>query len=180
MRILGICGSLRNGAFSVFVLQALSAASSPASDLSIRRLLDVPMFMPEDHAQRRFPPGAETLREQVIAADAIVIATPEYNHSVPGALKNALEWLHGRPGLLEDKPVGMVSTAPGPHGGIHAQHALRLILESMGAKALTLPEIAVNDVRNKFAADGTLQDEPTRKSLEAFMQALETSIVRPL
>ncbi|MGA2392994.1 MAG: NADPH-dependent FMN reductase [Candidatus Lustribacter sp.] len=176
MRILGICGSLRDGAYSLFVLQALKAVASPATDLNIRRLHDVPMFGPDDHAKRNFPPGAESLREQVIAADAILIATPEYNHSVPGALKNALEWLHGRPGLLEDKPAGMVSTAPGPHGGINAQHALQLILTSMGAKALSLPEIAVNDVRNKFDAGGALTDEPARESLEAFMKAFEASI----
>jgi chromate reductase, NAD(P)H dehydrogenase (quinone) len=176
MRILGICGSLRNGAFSLFVLQALNAVASPASDLSIQRLHDVPMFNPEDHANRKFPLGAASLREHVTAADAIVIATPEYNHSIPGALKNALEWLHGRPGLLEDKPVGMVSTAPGPHGGIYAQHALALILKSMGATALTLPEIAITDVRNKFAADGALLDEPTRETLEVYMKAFEASI----
>ena len=176
MRIVGICGSLRNGAYSLFALQALSAAAPPALDLSIRRLLDVPMFIPEDHAKRKFPPAAEALREQVSAADAIVIATPEYNHSIPGALKNALEWLHGRPGLLEDKPVGLISTAPGPHGGIHAQHALQLIMTSMGAKALPLPEIAIAEVREKFDADGKLTDEPTRQSLEAYMKAFEAAI----
>jgi chromate reductase len=177
MRIMGICGSLRNAAFSLFALQALSGASSPTLDLSIRRLLDVPMFIPEDHAERRFPTGAALLREQVVAADGFVISTPEYNHSFPGALKNALEWLHGKPGLLEDKPVAIISTSPGHTGGIHAQRALRPVLESLGAKVLPLPELSINDARNKFDADGALIDEATRKSLEAFMQAFEASII---
>lgn len=176
MRIMGICGSLRNGAYSLFTLQALSAVAPPAFDLSIRRLLDVPMFSPEEHNARKFAPSVALLREQVVAADGILISTPEYNHSIPGALKNALEWLHGRPGLLETKRVAIVSSAPGPHGGIHAQHALRLILESMDAHVLELPEISINDVRNKFDAEGALTDEPTRNSLKAFMQAFEASI----
>jgi chromate reductase, NAD(P)H dehydrogenase (quinone) len=173
MRIMGICGSLRNAAFSLWALQALSAVSSPSLDLSIRRLSDVPMFSPEDHAERRFPPSAALLREQVVAADGFVISTPEYNHSFPGALKNALEWLHGKPGLLADKPVAIISTSPGPTGGIHAQRALRPILESLGANVLTQPELSISDVRNKFDADGALIDEATRKSLKAFTQAFE-------
>ena len=176
MRILGICGSLRSAAYSLLTLQALSTVSPQSLELSIRRLLDVPMFIPEEHSERRFPPSAALLREQVVAADGIVITTPEYNHSIPGALKNALEWLHGRPGLLEDKPVAVISTAPGPHGGINAQHALRLILKSMGARALTLPDLSFSDIGTKFDAEGALIDEPTRKSLEAFIAEFEASI----
>jgi len=176
MRVLAICGSLRNGAYSLLALQALSALASPPFDVGIRRLSDVPMFSPDDYEAHHYPASAASFREDVVAADGIVIATPEYNQSIPGALKNALEWLHGRPGLLEGKPVAMLSTSPGPNGGMHAQYALRSILKSMGARVLELPDLAISDVRNKFDKQGAPTDDATRTSLKAFLQALETAL----
>jgi chromate reductase len=171
MRILGICGSLRNAAYSLLALEALKATSPPPIEMQILRLFELPIFNPDEYEAGTCSAKVGSFREQIVASDGILISTPEYNHSIPGVLKNALEWLHGKPGLLEGKPAAIVSTAPGPHGGIHAQRALRLILESMDARLLTLPEICIGDVRKKFDALGVPTNEATRESLEAFMQA---------
>jgi chromate reductase, NAD(P)H dehydrogenase (quinone) len=179
MRIMGICGSLRSAAYSLTVLQALRAAAPPSIDISVCRLHDIPMFDPDHRDVQNELPSVKAFRQAIIAADGIVIATPEYNHSIPGALKNALEWLHGRPGLLEQKPVAVVSSTPGPNGGVHAQRALRSILKSMGSNVLAEPELAFADVRNKFDAGGAPVEAATGKALEAFMLAVRDWIASP-
>jgi chromate reductase len=178
MRILGICGSLRNGAYSLSALQACKEVAPPGFDFTVRRLLDIPMFNEDVYEADGYPPGVAILREEVAAADGIVISTPEYSHAIPGALKNALDWLHGEPGLLIDKPAAILSTAPGSLGGIRAQYELRMILQAMGAATLAKPEVYVAGSRTKFDASGTLTDENARKSLRTLMQSLEAWVER--
>ena len=147
--------------------------------MSICRLHDIPMFDPDHADAQSVVPNVKAFRQAIIAADGIVITTPEYNHSIPGALKNALEWLHGRPGLLEQKPIAVVSSTPGKTGGLHAQHALRSILKSMGGNVLAEPELAFADVRNAFDAGGAPVDAARGQALEAFMLAVRDWVASP-
>lgn len=177
MRILGICGSLRNGAYSLMALQACAELAPPAFDFTVRRLLDVPLYN-EDLEADGYPQGVALLREQVAAADGVVISTPEYSHAIPGVLKNALDWLHGDEDLLVDKPVAILSAAPGQLGGIRAQYGLRLVLQAMGAQTLIKPEVYISGARAKFDANGAFTDEKGRQALQALMHTLETWIAR--
>ncbi len=178
MKILGICGSLRNGAYSLLALQACAELAPASFDFSIRRLLDIPMFNEDVHEAEGYPPGVADLRAQVAAADGIVFSTPEYSHAIPGALKNALDWLHGDEDLLVNKPVTIVSTAPGALGGIRAQYGLRLVLQAMSAQTLARPEVYIAGVRAKFDATGKLTDEKARQGIQTLMQTFEELIER--
>ena len=179
MRIMGICGSLRSAAYSLTVLQALRAVAPPSIDMSICLLHDIPMFDPDRSDVQNELPAVKAFRQAIVVADGIVITTPEYNHSIPGALKNALEWLHGRPGLLEQKPLAVASSTPGHTGGVHAQLALRSILKSMGGNVLAEPELAFANVGNLFDAGGAPVEAATGEALETFMLAVQDWTAAP-
>ncbi|HEX6129675.1 MAG TPA: NAD(P)H-dependent oxidoreductase [Candidatus Limnocylindria bacterium] len=135
-RILGIAGSLRVGSYNRRLLEAATEAL-PDADWSIARLRAIPPYDADVEA-RGLPPAVFQLKDAIEAADALVIATPEYNHSVPGVLKNAIDWAsrpaHRSP--LVDKPVLLMGASPGRGGATRALEHLRQILESTDARPL--------------------------------------------
>ena len=144
------------------------------------------------HADIRFPlydgdleaaegvPGSvrETAR-QIAAAEAVVIASPEYNQAVPGVLKNALDWISRVDGTpWRDKPVAIMSAAAGRAGGARASYALRLALTPFRPRLLTGPEVLVADAANQFDGDGRLLEGRYAKTLAALMEALKAEAAR--
>lgn len=117
--------------------------------------------------------------ERIAAAEAVVIATPEYNQSLSGVLKNALDWIsrvRGSP--WRDKPVAIMSAAAGRAGGARANYALRLAMNPFRPRLLTGPEVLVADTRNQFDADGRLKNERNLKALSELMDALKAEARR--
>ncbi|MFI4932253.1 MAG: NADPH-dependent FMN reductase, partial [Burkholderiales bacterium] len=114
------------------------------------------------------------LRERVRGADGLLIVTPEYNFSIPGGLKNVIDWLsRGEDQPLSGKPVAMLSATGGPLGGARVQYDLRKVMLFVNAMALIKPEVFVGNVATKFSADGQCTDEATRKFVGAQMAAFE-------
>lgn len=172
MKIIAISGSLRRESFNTALLR-VAAAQAPADvDVTVWPLDDVPLFNADDEAANGFPPAVENLRREVGAADGLIIASPEYNYSVTGALKNAIDWLSRG----ADSPLNFKLTAilggGGRSGTRRAQAHLRDMLQHNSVAVLTEPEVYVAGVRHAFDADGNLTDPSVAADIRKLVAAL--------
>jgi chromate reductase len=168
--LVGICGSMRKASLNRALLVAVGEALPTGSTLELLDALDLPIF----NSDLGEPAAVTELKRQIGAADGVVFAVPEYNYSIPGGLKNLLDWLSRPPALspLRGKPVGMVGAASGMSGTIRAQTHLRNILVYSDAPCLLQPEVLIARAQDRFDAHGRLTDESTRTLLEKFGAAL--------
>jgi chromate reductase, NAD(P)H dehydrogenase (quinone) len=135
--------------------------------------LRLPLYDGDLETAEGIPASVQTLANQIAAADAIIIATPEYNKALPGVLKNALDWVSRTKGApWRDKPTAIISAAAGRAGGERSQFSLRLCLVPFRANVLPGPEVMIADSGNAFDADGRLKDAKTVKILTDLMQDL--------
>ena len=166
MRILAISGSLRRGSHNTSLLRAAGELVPPAAELVLwEGLRDVPPYDQDDDVEPA-PPAVAALRRAVARADAVIVATPEYNSSVPGALKNALDWA-SRPvatNVFRNKPVAVIGSSTGMFGAVWAQAELRKVLAAMGARVAEV-EVAVGHAAEKFDDEGRLVDDGVREQL---------------
>jgi chromate reductase len=173
MRILGLSGSLRSGSHNTALLRAAGALLRPPAELVLLAdLREIPPY-DEDADVEPAPRAVAALRAQIAAADAVLIATPEYNASVPGVLKNALDWA-SRPypaNALRGKPVAVIGASTGLFGAVWAQAELRKALRTAGAEVLD-DELPVGLADEAFAADGTLRDPSQAHALTAITARL--------
>lgn len=172
MKITGICGSLRQGSYNHALLRAAAAAAPAGVTLTLAPAVDLPIYSPEREAAPP-DPAVAALREAVAAAQAVIIATPEYNYSIPGGLKNALDWLsrpeNDKP--TRGKPVAIIGASTSLTGTARAQMHLRQVVYYHGMHLFSQAEILVPRAQERFAADGTLTDAGTRERVEGFMAA---------
>ena len=177
-RILGICGSLRAKSFNRLALTAAGEAMPEGMTLAIASIADIPLYS-QDVQDAGIPPSVTQLRDAILAADGLLIACPEYNFSVSGVLKNAIDWMSRvTPQPFQDKPAAVLSATAGPLGGARAQYDLRRILACLGAQWLQKPEVFIGVAQTKFGADGKLADEATRKFIGLQMVAYADWIAR--
>ena len=172
MRVLGISGSLRRDSHNSTLLRAAAEALPPGAELEIYDgLRAIPPF---DQDAEGDPGDAVTeLRRRVAAADAVLIATPEYNSSIPGVLKNALDWL-SRPVLdaaLRNKPVAVIGASTGMFGAVWAQAEARKVLAAIGARVVD-GELPVATADEAFGSDGRLLDDAVYDALADLLAAL--------
>ena len=170
LRVVGIAGSLRRGSLNRALLQAAVELAPAALEIIPRGLSEVPLYDGDVEAAA-VPQGVQELRDAVRQADAILIATPEYNHGVPGVLKNAIDWLSRPPraSALNDKPCGIIGASPGMTGTARAQTQLRQAFVFTNTHAMPRPEVLVAQANTKFDGEGRLTDEGTRKFLTIFL-----------
>ncbi|MCB6177694.1 NAD(P)H-dependent oxidoreductase [Rhodobacter sp. Har01] len=174
LTLLGIPGALRAGSTNRLLLAEARQAFGPATQTEAN--LRLPLYDGDLEAADGIPKAVQTLADQIAAADAVVIACPEYNKAPPGVVKNALDWVSRTKGApWKDKPVALVSAADGRGGGDRSQFALRLMLTPFHPHLLTGPEVLVADSSNAFDADGRLKDDRYRKALAELMQALRAA-----
>lgn len=157
-RLLGISGSLRANAFSLAILKTLADATKTQAIFGYADIGSLPHFN-QDLYVDPLPQPVQYLRDQIARADGLVIVSPEYNHGVPGVLKNALDWVsrphNGSP--LRDKPILIITSSPAVTGGVRAQYQIRETVISALARPLNTPEIVVGQVGAKII-DGRLED----------------------
>jgi len=167
--ILGISGSLRRGSYNTALLRALRERLPPGASLEIRTCGDLPLYDAGREGEER-PDAVLRLRRDIEAADAVVFATPEYNHGVPGVLQNAIDWA-SRPAFaspLAHRPAGILSASTSPVGGARAQAALRLVLASTLTPVFPHVDMLVGSARDKFGPEGELTDPKTAERLERY------------
>ena len=172
--IRSICGSLRKGSYNAAVRRTLPGLAPPGMKIEpLDGIGDMPLYNGDVEAEG-FPPAVTAFAEAIRAADGLVICTPEYNNSVPGVLKNAIDWLSRLPKQpFSEKPVALQSASPGQFGGVRSQLAIRPALVTLNAFILNRPAILIGQARSKFdETTGELADEATkdliRKQLVAF------------
>lgn len=171
--VVGLCGSLRKASFNHHALRLAGELMPATMKLDIVEWRDVPPFDGDLLAQG-VPPAVAALVERIRRADAVLIATPEYNFSVPGVFKNVLDWLSrvdNQP--FARKPLALLSASAGPLGGARVQYDLRKVLLYLDAMVLAKPEVFIGMAATKFDAEGRCTDETTRKFVGDQMLALE-------
>jgi chromate reductase len=159
MRVLGISGSLRDASYNTQLLQATGRLFPGDVEFSVWDGLKAVPPYDEDDDRDPAPEGAQRFRDALAGADAILFATPEYNSSVPGQLKNAIDWA-SRPlatNVLRNKPVAVIGASTGMFGAVWAQADLRKVLAATGARVVE-GEVAVGHAQTRFDGDGNLTD----------------------
>jgi chromate reductase, NAD(P)H dehydrogenase (quinone) len=173
MKILAVSGSLRSGSYNTRLLEAARELLPAGVELELfDGLKAVPPYDEEDDVQPA-PPAVARFRDAIAGADALLFATPEYNSSVPGQLKNALDWA-SRPiatNVLRNKPVAVVGASTGAFGAVWAQAELRKTLAATGARVVE-GEVAVGHAPQRFDDRGRLTDENLREELAEVVETL--------
>lgn len=176
MNVVGISGSLRDDSFNWKLLANAAELLPGDATLEIwEGLKAVPPFDEDD--EQLHPEGVVRLRDALAGADALLIATPEYNHSIPGQLKNALDWA-SRPkatSVLRGKPVAVVGASTGGFGAVWAQAELRKVLAAAGARVVEA-ELPLSFAGRRFDPDGRLVDDDVREQLRAVVETLVAEV----
>jgi len=173
IKLLGIAGSLRRTSFNHAALRAAQELVPADAELTIHDIAALP-FYNQDLEAAGPPVAVLELRQSIHAADALLIATPEYNHSIPGVLKNAIDWA-SRPiaaSALNGKPAALLGASVGIYGTVRAQLHLRQILTASNTYVMLKPELLITRASEKFDSDGQLTDETTREQLQTLLAAL--------
>ncbi len=173
MKVLGISGSLRKGSYNSMALRAAQKLAPAGMEVSIADISQIPMY--NDDVRAAAEPAAVTaLKAQVRAADAVLLVSPEYNFSIPGVLKNTLDWLSRPPEPpFDGKTVALMGASPGQVGTARVQYHLRQVMVFMNAFVVNKPEVFINHCASKFNAQGELTDEATAKVITELLVALE-------
>ena len=178
VRILGIAGSLRRASFNVAALRAAQELAPDGMQIEIFDIAPIPLYN-EDLRQQGFPPPVEDLRAKIKAADGLLIVTPEYNYSIPGVLKNAIDWASRPPEQpFDGKPVGIMGASAGILGTARAQYHLRQSFVFLNGLVMNRPEVMIPAAQGKFDADGRLTDQPTRDFMTAHLVAFMAWVLR--
>jgi chromate reductase, NAD(P)H dehydrogenase (quinone) len=174
IRALGIAGSLREGSYNRALLRAARDLAPDGLEICIfEGLADIPLYNEDVRAQGD-PEPVTALKEAIRQADALVIAAPEYNYSIPGVLKNAIDWASRPPDTspLNGKPVAIMGATTGSWGTVRSQMHLRQVCVYTNMLPMNKPQVLVARARNKFDAQGHLVDETTRRFVRQQMEAL--------
>lgn len=171
--IVGLCGSLRTRSLNRMVLKLAGELMPGDMGLDAVEIRDIPLF-DGDIIAEGFPASVALLRERIRRADGVLLATPEYNFSIPGVLKNTLDWIsRGEDQPFALKPVAILSASPGPLGGARVQYDLRKVMLFMNAQVLAKPEVFIGGAAAKFGAGGECTDDTTRKFVGHQMAAFQ-------
>jgi chromate reductase len=179
IKVLGFAGSLRRGSYNRALIRAAQALAPAGMSFDVIDLDDIPLYNGDVEAQGD-PPSVAAFKSAIAAADGVVIATPEYNHGVPGVMKNAIDWASRPPrgAALGGKPVGLIGASPGMTGSARGQSQLRQAFEFTNSYCMPQPEILVYRAHEKFDAAGQLTDETTAKYLAAYLVAFHAWVLR--
>ena len=181
LNITAICGSLRVGALNRMLMNSLQDLAPSGMEITESPSIgDIPLFNGDLLAADGVPTSITALAAAVAAADGVMIVTPEYNFSVPGALKNALDWISRLPDQpFAGKPVAIQTASPGPLGGARVQYHLRQVLVFLDAMGMSKPEVFVGLAGQRMDTDeGRLVDEDSRKFVAAHLQSFAAYIGR--
>lgn len=180
--IVGLSGSLRRGSYNSALLRAAASLMPDGSRLDIHSIAAIPLYNGDDEAAHGIPPPVVALKDAIAAAPGLLVCTPEYNNSIPGVAKNAIDWLSRPPDdiarVFRGKPVAVVGASPGGFGTILAQHAWLPVLRTLGAELWTGGRLMVSRAGSVFDADGKLVDERIEAQLRGFVHGFVESLPR--
>lgn len=174
IKLLGISGSLRQGSFNTALLRAAQRLAIPGVTLDLATLHGIPLYDGDVEAREGLPAAVEALKARVVAADGLLLATPEYNNGIPGVFKNGIDWLSRPaddiPRVFGDRPVAVMGASPGGFGTILSQNAWLSVLRTMRARQWMGGRLMVSRAGSVMGADGEIADEKTLAQLDAFVR----------
>lgn len=173
LKIIALSGALRRASYNTALLRAAAGLAPEGVTVELRTLHGIPLYDGDVEAEG-IPEAVTTLREAIRAADGLLIATPEYNNSIPGVLKNGIDWLSRPSGegakLFGGKPTGLIGATPGGFGTVQSQDALLSVLRTLGNDFWMAGRLMVSRAGTVFDADGNLVDDKVREQLRGFVQ----------
>ena len=172
--IIGLSGSLRSASFNAMLLRAASQLTPEGTIVEIASIRGIPLYDGDIEAAEGIPTTVQELKARIAATDGLLIVTPEYNNSIPGVLKNAIDWLSRPPEDIQNvfggRPVAVIGATPGQGGTSLAQTAWLPILRTLGTTPWFGGRMMVSNAERVFDGEGQMVDEKTRTRLEAFMK----------
>jgi chromate reductase, NAD(P)H dehydrogenase (quinone) len=172
MKILGISGSLRAASFNTAALRIAKASVPEGVTMELASLTDIPVYNEEIYSDG-FPPAVERFRDAIRDADALLIATSEYNYSIPGSLKNAIDWASRPPEHpFDGKPIALIGASAGAMGTARAQYHLRQVFVFLNGHVMNKPELMIPGAHNVFDSDGNTVDEQIPERIGGVVAAL--------
>lgn len=178
--VLGLSGSLRAGSFNTALLRAAAQLMPAGATLEIATLHGIPLYDGDAESRDGIPSSVQELKQRIVACDALLLATPEYNNGIPGVLKNGIDWLSRPaadiPRVFGNRPVAVVGASPGGFGTILAQNAWLPVLRTLGTRPWFGGRLMVSRAAQVFDASGELTDEKMKDQLRQFLQGLVQSL----
>ena len=173
VRLIGFSGSLRRGSYNSALLRAAAALMPADSRLEIASIAAIPLYNADDEAAHGVPAAVSQLKEAIVAADGLLLVTPEYNNSIPGVAKNAVDWL-SRPSsdiakVFRGRPVAIAGASPGGFGTTLAQTAWLPVLRTLGTDFWAGGRLMVPRAGTVVGADGEIADAATREAIQKFI-----------
>lgn len=173
-KLVGIAGSLRNDSYNAALLRAAIELAPEHVEIEIGSIKDIPLYNGDLEAERGIPDAVSALKDRIAAADGLLLVTPEYNNSIPGVFKNAIDWLSRPPSdaarVFGKKPVGVIGTTPGGMGTVLAQTAWLVVLRALGTRPFFSKSLYVSGAGKVFDSQGRLSDATIRDRLRAYLE----------
>lgn len=171
--LLGISGSTRRGSLNSALLGAAASSMPQGSELRIESIASIPLYNADEEAARGIPEPVAALKDLIAAADGLLLATPEYNNSMPGVAKNAIDWLSRPPAdiprVFGGKPVAIAGASPGGFGTVLSQNAWLPVFKTLGADLWSGGRLLVSRAGGVFDANGEITDAAMRENLRKFV-----------
>ena len=180
--IIGIAGSLRRGSYNLMLLRAAAEAMPTGAALEIASLRDIPLYDADLEAEQGIPPAVQQLKDRIATADGLLIATPEYNNSMPGVLKNAIDWLSRPnvdiPRVFRGLPLGFIGATPGMGGTLLSQAAWLPVWRILGVVPFFEGRVIVSGAAKIFDESGRVADPPTAARVREYVEAFAGFVQR--
>lgn len=172
--IIGLCGSLRHGSFNRMLLRAAVDVAPPGTAINPESIREIPLYDGDVEDEQGLPPAVRRLKDRIAEADGLLIVTPEYNASMPGVLKNAIDWLSRPaadiPRVFRGRPVAIMGATPGPGGTALSQAAWLPVVRRLGMRPWFEGGVLISDAGRVFDSDGRVTDAATRQGIRTFVE----------
>ncbi len=182
-KMVGVAGSLRQGSFNRALLRAAAAAMPEGTELVTGAIDGIPLYNADIEARDGLPAAVTALKAQIADADGLLLVTPEYNNSIPGVFKNAIDWLSRPPAdipwVFGGRRVALIGASPGGFGTVLSQAAWLPVLKTLGTELWSAGKLLVSHAGDAFDAEGRLVDERAREQLGKFLQGFVAFVAAP-
>ena len=172
--IIGLCGSLRRGSFNLMLLNAAVASAPPGSSIDVQSIREIPLYDGDVEAEQGIPPAVQQLKDRIAASDGLLIVTPEYNNSIPGVFKNAIDWISRPaadvPRVFRGRPVAIMGATPGAGATLLSQAAWLPIIRTLGMRPWFEGRVGIPAAGKVFDADGRIADAALAARVRQFVE----------